>query len=255
MAAVLLAGVAAGTINAVVGSGSLVSFPALLLVGLPPVTANISNTIGLVPGSVGGAWGYRRELSGQRRRIVVLGTLSLLGGLAGGALLLLLPAAVFGAVVPALIALALVLVVLAPYLARHAARRHAARGRTGPREGGPLLGAGVLASGVYGGYFGAAQGILLIGIMASLLDEDLHRINAAKNVLVGLVNLTAALLFTGLWMAGVASVSWLGAGLLAVGALAGGFLGGRVGRHIPPVALKGLIVVIGLVAIAQLVRG
>ncbi len=135
--AVLAAGVAAGTMNAVVGSGTLVSFPVLLFTGLPPVTANISNTIGLVLGSVGGAWGYRRELAGQRRRAFVLGTASFLGGLAGGALLLVVPAQVFRAVVPALIALALVLVIAQPWLARVVAARHAARGRTGPHEGGP----------------------------------------------------------------------------------------------------------------------
>lgn len=252
---VLMAGVAAGAMNAVVGSGSLVSFPALLLVGLPPVAANISNTIGLVLASVGGAWGYRRELSGQARRALVLGALSVAGGLLGGALLLMLPAAVFRAVVPVLIAIALVLVILQPRLALAAARRHTARGLTGPREGGFLSRVGVFGTGVYGGYFGAAQGIILIGLLGVSLDEDLHRINALKNVLVGLVNLTAAVLFAVLWLFGEAPLSWPVAGLLAIGALVGGLLGGRFGRLIPPPVLRGVIVVIGLVAIVALVRG
>ena len=249
---VLAAGVTAGAMNAVVGSGSLVSFPALLLVGLPPVAANVSNTIGLVLGSVGGAWGYRRELSGQRRRAMVLGGLSMLGGLLGGALLLMLPAEVFRAVVPVLIALALVLVVVQPRLAQAAARRHTARGLTTPRESGLFAQAAVFGSGVYGGYFGAAQGIILIGVLGVSLDEDLHRINALKNVLAGLVNLTAAVLFAVLWVFGEAPVSWLSAGLLAVGALAGGLLGGQFGRLIPPPFLRAVIVVIGVLAIVAL---
>ena len=250
---VLAAGMGAGALNAVVGSGSLISFPALLLVGLPPVAANVSNTVGLVPGSMGGAWGYRRELRGQGRRAAVLGGLSVVGGLVGGALLLLLPPEVFGTVVPLLIALALVLVITGPRLSAAAARRHEARGRTGPREGGWGFRAAVVGSGVYGGYFGAAQGIILIGILGVSLDDDLHRINALKNVLAGVVNLTAAVLFAVLWLFGEAPMSWLSAGLLAVGALAGGLLGGRFGRLIPPPVLRGVIVVIGVVAIAALV--
>jgi uncharacterized membrane protein YfcA len=255
MAAVLLAGVMAGTMNAVVGSGSLVSFPALLAVGLPPVTANISNTIGLVLGSVGGAWGYRRELAGQRSRVAVFGILSLLGGLTGGALLLVLPAYVFRALVPPLIGIAVALVVVQPLLARLAARRHAAHRGIEPYQGGLLLRSAILGSGVYGGYFGAAQGILLIGLMGVFLDEDLHRINAVKNVLVGLVYLTAAGLFAFMWMIGVAAVSWMAAGLLALGALAGGLLGGHAGRLIPSAALRTLIVLIGGIAIVRLVSG
>ena len=252
---VLAAGMAAGAMNAVVGSGSLISFPALLLVGLPPVAANISNTIGLVLASVGGAWGYRRELSGQARRALVLGVVSVLGGVLGGALLLLLPAEVFRAVVPLLIALALVLVILQPRLAKAAAARHTARGRTGPREGGVLSKIGVFGTSVYGGYFGAAQGIVLIGVLGVSLDDDLHRLNALKNVLVGLVNLTAAVLFAVLWLFGEAPLSWLAAGLLAAGALVGGLLGGRFGRLIPPPVLRAVIVVIGVVAIVALLSG
>lgn len=251
--AVLLAGVAAGTMNAVVGSGTLVSFPVLLAVGLPPVAANISNTIGLVAGSVGGAWGYRRQLVGQRRRLLVLGRAALLGGLVGGVLLLVLPAEVFRAVVPALVLLSLVLVVVQPRLLRAVQLRRQRRGTAGARRGAALPAGAALVTGVYGGYFGAAQGILLIGLLGLLLDEDLQHLNALKNVLVGLVNGVAALLFAVLWTLGAAPVSWPAAALLAVGALAGGLLGGRVGPLLPPGALRALIVLVGLVAVVQLV--
>lgn len=251
----LLAGVVAGTMNAVVGSGTLVSFPVLLAVGLPPVMANISNTIGLVPGSVGGAWGYRQELAGQRRRVFVLGTASLLGGLAGGVLLLVLSSEVFRMVVPVLICLALVLIVVQPRVTRVVQRHRERQGRLDDPPPIVLPATGSLATGVYGGYFGASQGILLIGILGLLMPDDLHRLNALKNVLVGLVNGTAALLFAVLWLTGAAPVSWVAAALLAAGSLAGGLLGGRFGRLLPRVFLRRLIVVIGLVAIVQLVTG
>lgn len=251
---VLLAGMVAGTMNAVVGSGTLVSFPVLLAVGLPPVAANVSNTIGLVPGSVGGAWGYRHELAGQRKRVLTLGAASLLGGLAGGVLLLVLPAEVFRTVVPALVLLALILAVVQPQLAGAVERRRQRQGTARAAPGLALPASASVVTGVYGGYFGAAQGILLIGLLGLLIDDDLHRLNALKNVLVGLVNGIAAVLFAVLWVVGVAPVSWPAAALLAVGALAGGFLGGRFGRLLPPAWLRGLIVVIGLLAVVQLVR-
>lgn len=239
--AVLAAGAAAGTINAVVGSGTLVTFPVLLAVGYPPVTANVSNTIGLVPGSLAGAVGYRRELAGQRRRAVVLGTASVAGGLGGAAALLLLPAEAFEAIVPAFIVLALVLIVLQPRLsARLAARR-------GRGEAGPGTFAAVTASGLYGGYFGAAQGILLIAILGTALADELQRVNALKNVLAMLVNLVAGIVF-----AVVADVAWEVVGLLAVSSLAGGALGARYGRRLPPAVLRGIIVAVGLTAIAVL---
>jgi len=158
---VLVAGVFAGGINTVVGSGTLVTFPVLLAIGYPPVVANVSNTVGLVPGSVSGAIGYRKELAGQRQRVLRLGVASLLGGITGAVLLLTLPESAFEAIVPVLIAIALVLVVLQPRLSRMvAARRTAAR-----PHGGPLLWTGIYGTGVYGGYFGAAQGIILLALM------------------------------------------------------------------------------------------
>jgi uncharacterized membrane protein YfcA len=240
---VLAAGVFAGTINTVVGSGTLVTFPVLLAVGYGPVVANVSNTLGLVPGSVSGAIGYRAELARQRCRILVLGSASLLGGIAGAVLLLSLPGSAFEAIVPALIALALVLVVLQPRLARMLAARRPAR-----PHGGPWLWAGVFGTGVYGGYFGAAQGVILLALCGIAIPEHLQRLNALKNVLAAIVNGVAAVVFVFF-----ATVAWLPVLLLAVGSAAGGQLGARLGRSLSPALLRAVIVVVGLAAIAQLV--
>jgi uncharacterized protein len=241
---VLVAGVFAGTINTVVGSGTLVTFPVLLAVGYSPVVANVSNTLGLVPGSVSGAIGYRAELAGQRNRVVTLGSASLLGGIVGAILLLSLPSDAFAAIVPVLIVLALILVVAQPRLTRMLAER---RAEVRP-HGGPLLWAGVFGTGVYGGYFGAAQGVILLAITGIAIPEDLQRLNALKNVLAAIVNGVAAVIFVFF-----ATVAWLPAVLLAVGSAAGGQLGARIGRRLPPAALRGLIVLVGIAAIVQLV--
>jgi uncharacterized membrane protein YfcA len=241
---VLAAGVFAGTINTVVGSGTLVTFPVLLAVGYGPVTANVSNTLGLVPGSVSGAIGYRAELAGQRDRLLKLGSASVLGGIVGAVLLLSLPTEVFDAVIPVLIALALVLVVLQPRLARALAAR---RTKVRP-HGGPLLWTGVFGTGVYGGYFGAAQGIILLALTGIALPEDMQRLNALKNVLAGLVNGVAAVVFIFF-----ATVAWLPALLIAVGSAVGGQIGARIGRRLSPAVLRGVIVVVGVAAIVQLV--
>ena len=237
-------GVAAGTINTIVGSGTLITFPTLLAFGFPPVIANVSNTVGLVPGSVSGAWGYRRELAGQGRRLLRLGLASGVGGLCGGLLLLVLPAAAFKAIVPALIALACLLVIFQPAITRRMEER---RRRAPPADGGLLLLAGLFGAGLYGGYFGAAQGVLLLGIMGLTLREDLQRINAAKNVLAAIVNGVAALLFIA-----VAHVAWRPALLLAAGSTLGGQVGAKAGRRLPAWALRALIVVVGVVAVVRL---
>ncbi|HEX5407640.1 MAG TPA: sulfite exporter TauE/SafE family protein [Pseudonocardiaceae bacterium] len=242
--AVAAAGIAAGTINTVVGSGTLITFPVLLAVGLPPLTANVSNGLGLVPGSLFGAIGYRDELAGQARRIRKFGVMSVLGAAVGAVLLLILPADAFSAVVPVLIVIALLLVVLQPWLARRlAARKREATGNTDSW----LLLLGIFGTGVYGGYFGAAQGVLLLGLMGVVLTESLQRINAIKNVLAMFANLTAGIVFIF-----VAHISWLAVALIAVGSAVGGVLGARVGRKLPPVVLRGLIVVIGVAALAKL---
>jgi uncharacterized membrane protein YfcA len=245
--AVLLAGVAAGTINTVVGSGTLVTFPTLVAVGLSPVTANVSNTVGLVFGSVSGAWGYRAELSGQRGRLLRLGSASFVGGLIGAVLLLVLPSAAFDAIVPALILLGVVLVILGPRISRRVAARAASRGGLPPHGAGwvwPAVG----GAGVYGGYFGAAQGVLLMAILGIGVDDTMQRHNATKNVLAAIVNGVAAVFFVF-----AAHVDWLAAALVAVGSVIGGQLGATVGRRLSPNLLRGVIVVVGVVALVSFV--
>ncbi|WP_346100915.1 sulfite exporter TauE/SafE family protein [Nonomuraea maheshkhaliensis] len=246
LAAICAAGMVAGAINAVVGSGSLITFPTLVALGVDPVTANVSNTIGLVPGSYTAAYGYRAELRGQRDRLLRLGAASALGALIGGILLLFLDPDVFEFVVVVLIAVACVLVMTQPRLnAWVAARREQPHA-----HGGAALWVGVLASGIYGGYFGAAQGVLLIGLLGIFLDDGLQRVNAAKNVLALIVNGVAALLFVV-----VAEVDWAAVAGVALGAVAGGFLGARLGRRIPARVLRAIIVFVGLMAIIVLVYG
>jgi len=243
---VALAGLAAGTINAVVGSGTLITFPVLLAFGYPPVSANVSNTIGLVPGSVSAAWGYRRKLAGQRRRAIRLGVGSLLGGIIGAVLLLVLPASTFSAIVPGFIALAVLMTVFQPRLRTALERR---RGQGGG-DGRILAPVAVLLTGIYGGYFGAAQGILLLGLLGVLLAQDLQRTNALKNILVGLVNGVA-----GVYFAFAAHVQWGPAAVIAVSSILGAQVGARYGQRLPPRALRALIVVVGVVAIVQLLAG
>ncbi len=241
---VLFAGMAAGTINAIVGSGTLITFPVLLAVGYSPVVANVSNTVGLAPGSISGAVGYRAELVGQGRRLKVLGLASLTGGITGGVLLLTLPEEAFQAIVPVLIALSCVLVVIQPWLTKRLAMAERRR-----QHGGVALFVGVYLAGVYGGYFGAAQGVLLIALLGLFLDEHLQRVNAAKNVLAGIVNGVAAVLFIL-----VSHVAWQAALLIAVGSVIGGQVGAKVGRRTRPNVLRGLVVLVGIAAIVQIVR-
>ncbi len=279
------AGIAAGAINAVVGSGSLITFPTLLAFGFSPVVANVSNNVGLVPGNLSAACGYRRELAGQRGRLIRLGIAAVAGGLIGAILLLSLPPSAFTLIVPALILIACALVLIQPRMGPWlAARRASAAGEHGDGGGGrgdggrgdggrgdggrgdggrgdggrgdggradhvgPVLAGGMLLSGVYGGYFGAAQGVLVIGLLGSFLDEDLQRVNAAKNALVALVNATAAIVFVLF-----AHISWLAVLLIAAGSTIGGLLGARFGRRLPPTALRLLVVVIGIIAAVKLI--
>jgi uncharacterized protein len=244
MVVTVLAGLWAGTINTVVGSGTLVSFPVLVAIGLSPVTANISNTLGLFPGSFVGAYGYRRELAGQGRRAAVLGVAAMLGAVAGALLLLVLPAAAFDAIVPVLIGLALVLVVFG----RRINAWLASRGRHASERVTVGLWFAMLLAGVYGGYFGAAQGVLQMGIFGVFLKDDIQRHNALKNLLAGLINLVAAVVFVVIGH----HIDWAAAGLIAVGSIAGGLLGARIGRRLPPNVLRAVIVVIGIAAIVKL---
>ncbi|WP_323792292.1 sulfite exporter TauE/SafE family protein [Nocardioides sp.] len=250
-ALILLAGIGAGTINTVVGSGTLITFPTLLAFGVPPVTANVSNNIGLVPGSWTGAYGYRRELVGQRPLVLRLLSASVLGAGIGAVLLLVLPDSAFEAVVPVLIGLGVVLVVVQPRLARRVAARAVLRERTGApvrEHEGRWVWPTVLGTGIYGGYFGAAQGVLLMGVLGVGVPQDIQRNNAVKNVLAGAVNTVAGVIFVV-----VADVDWAIVGLIAVGATMGGLIGARVGRRLPPIVLRTVIVVVGVVALTTFV--
>jgi uncharacterized protein len=279
--AIFAAGLAAGTINTVVGSGTLITFPTLLAFGYPPVLANVSNNVGLVPGVASGVYGYRGELGGQRRRILRLGSASLLGGLLGAILLLVLPQDAFKAIVPALIGVAVVMVLIQPRLAKWVAARQARRQpapiaatvggpATAPAAtpaatpagtevlaapanpaltavGGPVIWVLVFLAGIYGGYFGAAQGVLLIGMLGIALNDSLQRVNAVKNVLAGLVNGIAAIVFIL-----ATHIDWGAAGLIAAGSIIGAQIGARIGRKLPPWGLRVLIVCVGAAALVKL---
>ncbi|MFF2778071.1 sulfite exporter TauE/SafE family protein [Streptomyces sp. NPDC058052] len=247
MLAVFAAGIGAGAINTIVGSGTLITFPVLLATGLPPITANVSNALGLVPGSISGAIGYRRELKGQTRRVFRLGAAALAGGLIGAILLLALPSEAFDAIVPVLIGLALVLVLFQPRIAAAVQRRRERTGSEAHPDGGPALLVGLTLASMYGGYFGAAQGVLYLSLMGLLLHDDLQRINAVKNVLGALVNGVAAVFFLF-----VAEFDWTAVLLIAVGSTLGGQIGAKVGRRLKPAVLRGVIIAVGIVAILQL---
>jgi uncharacterized membrane protein YfcA len=246
--ALLLIGAAflAGIINTIVGSGSLITFPTLLAIGYSPVVANVSNTVGITFGGLSGAVGYRRELGGQRHRATLLGAASLTGGITGGVLLLTLPSSVFDDVVPVLILGAVALVILQPRLSRFVASR-----RTRVVEhGGASLWVAIFLTGVYGGYFGAAQGVILLSLLGIFIADTLQRLNAVKNVLAFIANGVAALIFVFF-----AHVAWLVVVLVAAGSVVGAQLGAIVGRRLPPLAMRALIVVVGLIAAVKLLAG
>jgi uncharacterized protein len=229
--AVLAAGFVAGGINAVVGSGSLVTFPTLLAVGYPSVTANVSNGLGLTLGNVSGAIGYREELRGQRERVLKLACGSALGSLTGGILLLSLPSSVFDAVIPWLILLAVALMAFKRTPKTTATHEH--------------MTAAVLVAfvtGIYGGYFGAAQGIIMLALMRLCFTDDLQRLNGMKNALVMVANGVAAVLFIV-----VADVAWEAAALIAVGSIVGAQVGARYGRRLHPEVLRWIVVIGGTI--------
>ncbi|MGA2521422.1 MAG: sulfite exporter TauE/SafE family protein [Acidimicrobiales bacterium] len=236
--AIVGAGLVAGTVNTIVGSGSLITFPTLLAFGFRPVVANVSNTVGLVPGSLSGVIAYRAELDGQRGRLLALGGASMAGGVTGAVLLLALPGSVFRHVVPVLILVACVLVALQPRLSALLADR-----KERHVHGGPALFVTVFATGVYGGYFGAAQGVILVSLLGIFVADDLQRLNATKNVLALVVNGVAAVVFIA-----ASHVSWEVAGLIALGSVIGGQVGGVLGRRIPAPLLRVVIVVVGVTA-------
>ena len=256
---VLLAGFWAGTINSVIGSGTLVTFPTLVAVGFPPVTAQISNAMGLVAAGFSGVFGYRRELRESRAVLPILTVASLLGGVLGAFLLILLPPEVFGYAAPILIVVALAFVVLQPRLQAWVRRRAAAREGAADVEApalpsrpvSPALWVLVFLAGVYGGYFVAAQGVLLMGILGVfLVGGTLVHANAIKTWLSLAVNLIAAasyLLFA------FDRIDWTAVLLIAASSMVGGLVGARIGRRISPTSLRVVIVVVGLAGLVSMV--
>lgn len=232
------AGLAAGGVNAVAGGGSLISFPALLAAGYPSVTANVTNTVALFPGYAGSVAGGRTELAGQGSRIRSLTLTSVLGAVLGALLLLTTPGDVFRQLVPFLILLACLLLVLQPKLAQAVRARQGA----GTQGVGLTLQAGVLLAAVYGAYFGAGLGVMLLGILGVLLHDRLQRVNALKNVLSFVINSVALVAF------GVfGPVAWDAVVVIALASLLGGYGGARVARRIPAVVLRTAIVIYGVV--------
>ena len=249
---ITLAGLGAGAVNSLVGSGTLITFPTLVTLGYPPLTATISNSVGLVAGGVSGTWSYRRELRGQWERLRWQIPGSLTGAIVGAWLLLHLPERVFDRVVPVLLLGALALVVVGPRI-QSVARRHALQaGRSEHHLSDArlaVLAVATFAVGVYGGYFAAAQGIMLIGVMGVLLPESMQRMNAAKNLLTLMVNMVAATAYV---LVAFDRISWPAAGLIAAGSLVGGFLGGHYGRRLSPNALRAVIIVVGSIGLYRL---
>jgi hypothetical protein len=240
----VLAGVGAGLVGSIAGLASLISYPALLATGLPPITANVTNTVALVLNSVGSVSASRPELRGQGRRLVPLAVAGVLGGAVGAVLLLLTPAGAFERIVPFLIAgaSAAILVQRPPReLAAEGALHH--RGHDDPW----WLAAGTFAVGIYGGYFGAAAGVLLLAMYLLGTSEGLPRGNAMKNVILGVANSVAAVGFVVF-----ASIAWSAALPLAIGLFTGGRLGPRVVRRAPQTALRRLIAGAGLGLAIQL---
>jgi len=251
-AVIFVAGICAGGMNVIVASGSLVTFPILLLFGYPPLTANVTNNLGMVAGGVSGIYGYRRELKPNRAILLRLAPASVIGSLVGAMLLLALPAEAFQTIVPALIAIGLVMVVIGPAVQRRAARRTRALGRdagTPSAASRIVLPIGMALLGIYGGYFGAAQGILFIGLMGMFLNEGIQRLTAIKNVVATLVNAVAAVAFL---IFAWEHIDWPVVALISSGTFIGGYLGAHFGRRLSPVVLRALIIVIGLLALIKI---
>lgn len=233
--ALLGAGALAGMVNAIVGSGSLITFPTMVGLGMSPLVANVSNNVGLVFGNFSGVYGYRRELVGQGARIRTLTPWSAAGGLLGAGLLLWHPAA-FKSIVPFLVLLAVAMVIVQPRLTRALQQRE-----DRPEDGGWPLRVAMFGTGIYGGYFGAAQGVILIAFLLIGIQDHMQRLNGLKNTSVGIVNLLAGILFVAF-----APVNWAAAGLIAGSSIVGAQVGAKLGRRMPAPVLRGVIVAGGL---------
>jgi uncharacterized membrane protein YfcA len=233
---VALAGVGAGVFNGVAGGGSLISFPVLLALGYPALTANITNTIGIWPGYLASAAGYRREIGDQTRQLLRLIPVGLVGGVAGAVLLLTTPPATFDVVVPWLVLGAALLFAVQPVL-----RRRLDRGSAHPRRRPALLVVGVFAASVYGGYFGAAMGVMFLAVLGLALPVSLAHTSGLRAVLSIVVNGIAAVVFLA-----HGGLAWAAVGLLAAGSLVGGYAGARLALRLPVPVLRVVVVLIGV---------
>lgn len=251
MILIAVAGLVAGIANTVAGGGTLISFPALLATGMPALHANVTSSVGLMSGYVGGSVGYRRELRGQRGRVLLLGTVAVTGGICGAVILLITPADSFRVVVPYLVILSCVLLVVQPRLARLVAARRSSAGSEQTSDITVGVHAGVFVAAMYGSYFGAGLGVLLLGVLGILIADNLQRLNGLKSVLAVMIKVVGALIFV---FSGL--VVWWAAGVLFVTAYLGGLIGARVARKLSPGALRYAVAVLGIaVAVALLVTG
>lgn len=240
LALLVLAGCAGGAINAAVGSGTLIVYPVLLAVGIPPVPANATNTTGLSIGSFSSAWAYREELRDRMRILRWPLVATVIGAGVGATLVVALPERVFTSLVPWLVGMATLLVAVQPLVVRWT------KGHRQPGE--HVLWPWTGALGTYGGYFGAAQGVMYMAVLGVLYDESTQHSNAAKNLLAAAANVTAAVVFA---LAG--ATVWIAAVAVALGALVGGYVGGRLARKLPNSVLRALVVLIGIGATLYLV--
>ena len=237
-------GFLAGVINSVVGSGSLLTFPTLIALGVPPIVASITNTIGVLPANIAGAWSYRRTFRHEWSLLWLIGGFSAIGGIAGALLLTRLPADAFQAIVPVLITAALLLVIFGPAI-KAWALAHSTRSAKDRSERSPALLAAVTVAGVYGGYFGAAQGVMLLSLFSLTLQGGLQRANAYKNAVTAAGNIAAAAVFFS-----IGDVAWGAAAVLALSSFVGGLVGGKVGKRLPETVYRALIVAVGIAALA-----
>jgi len=246
---IAVAGLGAGLVNGMAGGGSLVSYPALLASGHSALVANVTNTVGILPGYIGGAIGFRNELAGQRARLRQFAPAALIGGLVGAALLLTTPDEVFDWIAPVLIIGACLLFAAQPLLSKRLVRRRAATVAAGPGDGtvSPLVLGAVFLASVYGGYFGAGLGVIYLAVLGAVLPDPLPRVNSLRGILSLIVNVLAVALF------GIAAdVDWKAAGILAATSLVGGYFGARTALRLPVPVLRGVVLLFGAIAVWRL---
>ena len=244
---VLLAGLGAGVMTSTVGVASLLSFPVLVAIGLPPVIANASNTVGMTPAGLSGSFGYRQELREHPRMTVAVIATCAVGSVAGAVLLLALPADVFEAIVPWLILFTCVLVGVSPRLNRWLRRNHDGTEPEPRTRMSPLTTFFATLTGIYGGYFGAGSGVMMLAVLGLGVDLEFRIINALKTLAVMAANVVATLIFVV-----VADLDWQAVGVLAAGSIVGGYVGARIGRRLPPTLLRALVVLVGVIAFVTL---